>query len=49
MYVISHVTLQDYTIEWSVDFIGGSSLLYGTYLPSLVVIGIVAGIVAVEI
>ena len=36
-----HVTLQNYVIEGSGNFMGGSSTWYVTTLPSLVTIGIV--------
>ena len=35
-YLICHVTLQDYVIKGSCDFMEGSSTFYGTTLPSLV-------------
>ena len=41
-YLIYHVTSQDHKIRVSYDFMGWSSSLCGTSLPSVVAIGIVA-------
>ena len=41
-YLTCHVTLQNYVIEGSVNFVSGSSSWYITTLPSLVATGIVA-------
>ena len=40
-YSICHATLQEHVIEGSCEFIGGSSLMCTTTLPSVVVISIV--------
>ena len=41
-YLTCHVTLKNYVIEGSVNFVSGSSSWYITTLPSLVATGIIA-------
>ena len=49
MCFVCHVSSQDHVIKGSVDFIGGSSSLHDTYLPSLVALRIIVMELSIKI